>query len=982
MGITTDRVVVILEAKLDQYSNNVRRAEAQFGKSLGNMRTSSANLERQISRDAGSIASTMRGLAGTIASAFGVREVAALADTWTRYTNRLKTAGLEGTALATTQSRLLEIANKNGVEIEALGTMYGRLAISADELGASTSDLEGVSRAVAAALRIQGTSTEEARGGLLQLSQAIASPRVEMEEFGSVLDSMPALVTELAKRIPEAGGSVAKLRNLIKDRKGAGLSGGTLFSAILDSLDALEEKSKSAQLTIGNSFVVLGNQLAQYVGLADDGVGATEAISGAIIKLSENLDTVVPALTTIISLIVGRYVGGVAAATVANTSNAVSMLRGAQAANAYAAAISRLAIAQGIGGAQGARMAAGIIAQSGAMATATGIAGGLGRALLGAFGGPVGLAVTALTVGLGYYATSAMGAADATDESAKALERQGKAAEYAANLSDKLRRMTDAERLATLNALKAARAKAAQDILSAKAALKRAAAELALAKSMNYKAAFTPGGGSVAGSADFIANQSVKTSPKIKKLEGDVDSLTKSISSMEDSVAKLDAGIGAVGDYQAATPSAATGGGSGKSGGATRRKEAEDRRAKIAERAAEEEARLAREELEAKIALTTDIAQKADLQKDLLQMEYEERVKQVQNDEDYTQAQKDAQIAALRRLYGQPSKAGPGGIETQGPISPYAQQIMKDLEREQLRLANDMKDRAASTLEAMASIETSNKRRAELETEALEIRQEIERSLLEQQIANGEIADADQAQALLAKQQAAAREGLRKSQQGPGSRYVEDLQGVAENINDAIDGIKIRGLEQLNDELVDAIMGAKSLGQAFSNVAKSIIADLLRIAIQQAVIRPLAENLFGGGGGFGSSLGAGLGSLSGGGGGGGLFSGLSKVFGSLFGRASGGHVQAGQVYPVGEKGIELFQPSQSGKIIPNGQLAPQGGMSQKAVVELRVARGEMFEAYVTEISGQVSVQTLTQAGPAFVEAASNETLRQLSRPKM
>ena len=38
------------------------------------------------------------------------------------------------------------------------------------------------------------------------------------------------------------------------------------------------------------------------------------------------------------------------------------------------------------------------------------------------------------------------------------------------------------------------------------------------------------------------------------------------------------------------------------------------------------------------------------------------------------------------------------------------------------------------------------------------------------------------------------------------------------------------------------------------------------------------------------------------------------------GRASGGSVSAGQSYVVGEKGMEMFTPNQSGNITPNNAL--------------------------------------------------------------
>jgi phage-related minor tail protein len=59
----------------------------------------------------------------------------------------------------------------------------------------------------------------------------------------------------------------------------------------------------------------------------------------------------------------------------------------------------------------------------------------------------------------------------------------------------------------------------------------------------------------------------------------------------------------------------------------------------------------------------------------------------------------------------------------------------------------------------------------------------------------------------------------------------------------------------------------------------------------------------------------------------GLFGGSATGSGNIFsaimgvpGRASGGPVMGNTPYMVGEKGPELFVPSSSGNIVPNGQL--------------------------------------------------------------
>lgn len=84
----------------------------------------------------------------------------------------------------------------------------------------------------------------------------------------------------------------------------------------------------------------------------------------------------------------------------------------------------------------------------------------------------------------------------------------------------------------------------------------------------------------------------------------------------------------------------------------------------------------------------------------------------------------------------------------------------------------------------------------------------------------------------------------------------------------------------------------------FRSLADSIIADLIRIQIQNSVMKPLAQATSGM-------------SLSG------LFSGAGTFFTNLF-RASGGPVSAGQPYVVGEQGPEWFVPNAAGTVLPNG----------------------------------------------------------------
>jgi hypothetical protein len=82
-------------------------------------------------------------------------------------------------------------------------------------------------------------------------------------------------------------------------------------------------------------------------------------------------------------------------------------------------------------------------------------------------------------------------------------------------------------------------------------------------------------------------------------------------------------------------------------------------------------------------------------------------------------------------------------------------------------------------------------------------------------------------------------------------KYIESLGATEE----AMQGLAIDTMRGFEDALVDVIMGAEKAGEAFKAFAKTVIAEMIRIATQQLIIKPLMS-LFGfGGGGMGFATG-------------------------------------------------------------------------------------------------------------------------------
>lgn len=234
--------------------------------------------------------------------------------------------------------------------------------------------------------------------------------------------------------------------------------------------------------------------------------------------------------------------------------------------------------------------------------------------------------------------------------------------------------------------------------------------------------------------------------------------------------------------------------------------------------------------------------------------------------------------------------------------------------------------------------------------------------------------------AVLEQIKANAAEELGRRFESPGERYLRDINRNGKEMNDAMERVAVDGLENLNDELADTIMGAQSLGDMFNNVADSIIRDLLRIAVQQALIKPLAQALFGGdsgGGGLFGSLAGGVASLFGGTGSQkyGFFGSGAQWDGSMsFGgfRERGGDVEAGKAYVVGEKRPELFVPRVSGKI-----LAGTGGGGNSVSLGITINAPGATAETVAMIRREIG-----NAAPQIVAAARNATMATANRPRL
>lgn len=373
---------------------------------------------------------------------------------------------------------------------------------------------------------------------------------------------------------------------------------------------------------------------------------------------------------------------------------------------------------------------------------------------------------------------------------------------------------------------------------------------------------------------------------------------------------------------------------------------------------------LNQEELQARLALATSASERADIAYQMLADQREQREREIRANKDYSEAQKKKLLAELDVLYGKRSEDGT--ILVSGGL--LKDRIARDQIEAEKRLDAEMLSRQQQTLEAWARVAGTSRDRAALELQALQLQQQIERNLLEQQIATGQIADAAQARALLESRQAAEREGQRQANAGPLERYTDQLRRNKLETGERVEELMVQELDYVHQSISDSI--ADRLG-----VKDPFLRGLIDMFIEDVFIRPMAEALQqasrsgggGGGGGFFSSLVSSL--FSSGGGGSSLASLTSSASATISDPAYAGLFATGGMIPSGSWGI-------AGEAGPEPVFAGAGGAVVMPNSTAGARRGGEPPVFVFDFRDAVVTEELLRKANAYAEQVMTTGLSQ------
>lgn len=571
-----------------------------------------------------------------------------------------------------------------------------------------------------------------------------------------------------------------------------------------------------------------------------------------------------------------------------------------------------------------------LLGQLALQAGAATVIGRLGTAMVG-FAGPIGLVIAALTI----LYPLLMRAGQASDAQRVAVDAASKAEEQATDIARELALATDQARIAILKKAEAARIDAAAAVRSARSNLLLARTAYEVAKA-NAAKAFALSSGPTDSEGGLAVGATAATAQESKaraNYAATIDALTARVNALDTlngAISQAQSVNGQKVDMSFEDPKKVPKTKKGRDTSA----DAEDYAAKLAE------VRNAQLQAQADLTDSFEARYKADM--DGLIADRASYARQLATDQRLSEAQRATLLAEkdreieIRKAVAEQVRTN---AKAQEGFDLFA--AVNDAQQDLARATIDLTDSAGGRKDAELRLLDIQRQREEAELDLV---------LATKNSATAEWANADKRKSALDGIYAQRADAIVRSNQGPAEAYMRTINRSTSAINEDLQGGAVDALKGLNTGLSDALLGTAKLADAFENMGKRIMASLLDIAIQQSIIKPFANSLFGGSDGAGGGLFGSMTSL------------LTRTFGG--GKATGGPIDPSSWYVVGEKGPEIFAPGVSGTVIPNGGRGAGGG-SGDTYIDMR---GAMVD---TDVWAKVDRIASYRAGEAYKASASH-----------
>jgi len=251
-----------------------------------------------ISKTAKSVGSSLGGMftplnaaLGALGTGFGAFKLAEVGDSYTNMASQLEflTGSTEEAVIA--QEQLFQMSQRTRTSTIENSKALTRFALASEMTGLNMEENITVLGNINTLMARTGVSTQESASSMIQLGQALASGRLQGDEFRSMSENVPALMNKMAE-------SLGVTRAELKEMSTAGeLTSEVLGKVFLEMGNSADATAESLPLTISGMWTKVANSTERMWDKINDETGILSWVATGFDNLAmwveDNTDTVV-----------------------------------------------------------------------------------------------------------------------------------------------------------------------------------------------------------------------------------------------------------------------------------------------------------------------------------------------------------------------------------------------------------------------------------------------------------------------------------------------------------------------------------------------------------------------------------------------------------------------------------------------------------------------------------------------------------------
>jgi len=273
-----------LEASLKRVTTQLNQLETVVGRTGGEVERNTGLMARAFDRATTNLTRFAVAYAG-LRGAQAIADIVLKVDDLNQSLLRLQVLTNSSVGEAASQfSRLASVASSTGQPLAAVTDQFTRFFNATTSLGASRQEVEQFVKVLGDFGRVSTGGPQEVGAAITQLSQGLASGRLQGDELKSILENMPVLAQALAR---ELGVSQGELRKMGEEGR---LVAENVFPAIIRAGADLAQRLEGLPLSLRQSFQTFANAGLVAIARLDSAIGASEFLSRIFREAASGID--------------------------------------------------------------------------------------------------------------------------------------------------------------------------------------------------------------------------------------------------------------------------------------------------------------------------------------------------------------------------------------------------------------------------------------------------------------------------------------------------------------------------------------------------------------------------------------------------------------------------------------------------------------------------------------------------------------------